>query len=159
MIAEQIKDVKKFMSKLLIENSFDEFLVSSVSITTYNTFEIDGHIKKEFFTDEEFSELPDSHLSFWSKLRPFCFSLIKGNKTPVKFRMIFALNKTQIERLITASQLSVNVDDVNELFLNIKYENNTLTYVTGTSLKIFTMDKSLETAFDTYISNFISTLF
>lgn len=159
MIAEQIKDVKKFMAKLLIDSTFDEFLVSNVSITTYNTFEIDGHIKKEFFTDEEFLELPDSHLSFWSKLRPFCYSLIKGNKTPVKFRMIFALNKTQIERLITANQLSVNADDVNELFLNIKYENSTLTYVTGTSLKIFTMDKSLETAFDTYISNFISTLF
>lgn len=158
MIAEQIKDIKNFMSKLLIDSSFDKFLVSNVSITTYNTFEIDGHIKKEFFSNEEFESLPDSHLSFWSKLRPFCFSLIKGNKTPVKFRMIFALNRTQIEQLITSNQISINADDVNELFLNIKYENNTLTYVTGTSLKIFTIDKSLETAFDTYISDFISTL-
>lgn len=159
MIAEQIKDVKKFMSKLLIDNSFDNFLVNEVSITTYNTFEIDGHIKKEFYTDEEFSSLPDSHLSCWSKIRPFCFSLIKGNKTPVKFRMIFALNRAEMENLITSNHISINMNDVNELFLNIKYENGTLTYVTGTSLKIFTMDKSLEKAFDTYISNFISTLF
>lgn len=159
MIAEQIKDVKNFMSKLLIDSTFDNFLVNEVSITTYNTFEIDGHIKKEFYTEEEFSSLPDPHLSFWSKLKPFCFSLIKGNKTPVKFKMIFALNRTQIENLITSNQISISIDDVNELFLNIKYENGTLTYVTGTSLKIFTMDKSLEKAFDTYISHFISTLF
>lgn len=158
MIAEQIKDVKKFMSKLLIDSTFDDFLVNEVSITTYNTFTIDGHIKKEFYTDEEFSSLPDSHLTFWAKLRPFCFSLIKGNKTPVKFKMIFALNRTQIENLITANQITINLEDVNELFLNIKYETGTLTYVTGTSLKIFTMDKSLENAYDTYVSNFISTL-
>lgn len=156
MIAEQIKEVKTFMSKLLIDNTFDKFLVADVSITTYNTFSIDGHINKDFFDEEEFLALADHHLSYWETIRPICFSLIKGHKTPVRFKMIFALDREQIRKLIQTNQISMSEGDVNELFLNIKYENNTLTFVTGCSLKIFTMDKSLEKAFDQYISEFIS---
>ena len=159
MIAEQITNVKNFMAKLLLDSAFDEFLVNEISITTYNTFEIDGHIQKDFFSEEELSTLPDSHLSKWATLRPFCYSIIKGNKTPIRFRMIFAMPRDRISALLTEHQLTFSIEDVNELFLNIKYENGALSCVTGTSLKIFTMDKSLEKAFDSYISNFISTLF
>ena len=37
MIAENINDVKNFMSTLLIKDSFDKFLVTDVTIVTYNT--------------------------------------------------------------------------------------------------------------------------
>lgn len=159
MIAEQIKDVKTFMTHLLINNTFDEFLVNEVTITTYNTFRIDGHINRDFYTEDEFNDLKDQHLSYWSKIRPICFSLIKGNKTPVYFKIIYALNREQISSIVQQNNISINENDINELFFNIKYENGLLSFTTGCSLKIFTMDKSLENAFDKYISNFISTLF
>lgn len=158
MISEQIKDVKKFMAELLIKNTFDKFLVADISITTYNTFHIDGHLQKDFFDEDEWDELPDQHLSYWETLRPFCFSLIKGSKTPIRFKMIFALDKKSIRELLQFNDTTVLEEDINELFLNIKYENNILTYVTGCSLKIFTMDKSLEKAFDKYISELTASI-
>lgn len=158
MIAEQIQDVKKFMAVLLMKENFDTFLVNEVSITTYNTFTIDGHLQKEFYTDEELEELKDTHLSEWSKIKPICYMLIKGHKTPLRFRMIFALNREQIRHLIEENRLSFSENDVHELFFNIKFENGILTLTTGCSMKIFTLDKSLENTFDKYISDFISTL-
>ncbi|MBQ3665163.1 MAG: hypothetical protein II919_03565 [Lachnospiraceae bacterium] len=158
MISEQIKDVKKFMSELLINNTFDKFLVADISITTYNTFHIDGHLQKDFFDEDEWNELPDQHLAYWETLRPVCFSLIKGNKTPVRFKMIFALDKKSIRELLQSIDTTISEEDINELFFNIKYENNILTYVTGCSLKIFTMDKSLEKAFDQHISELTASI-
>ncbi len=158
MITEQIKDVRKFMSKLLVDSYFDDFLVNDVTITTYNTFKIDGHINKDFYTEDELLALPDEHLSYWSKLRPFCYSVIKGKKTPLKFKLIFALDRSRIEKLLETTDTSITAADVNELFLNLKFENGILSYVTGCSLKIFTMDKSLEKAFDQDIADFISSI-
>lgn len=48
MKAYQIKDIKNFMGRLLGSDSFDSFLLAEASITTYNTFIIDGHIEKAF---------------------------------------------------------------------------------------------------------------
>ncbi len=159
MIAEEIKDLKKFMNSLLASDRFDSFLVNNISITTFNTFQIDGHICKDFYADDEFNNLPEQRLSSYGTLRPICYNLIKGHKTPVKMKIIFAMNETCIRNLIDSANTSLTVNDVNELFFNIKYENGVASCITGTSLKIFTMDKSLEQAFDMYISNFISTLF
>lgn len=158
MIAEQIKDVKKFMSKLLMEKYFDEFLVNEISISTYSTFTIDGHINNDFFSESELADLQDKHLSSWNKIKPICFNIIKGNKTPLKFRFIFAMNRTFIKYLIVQNNISINEEIVNELFLNIKFENGMLNYTTGVSLKEFTLDKTIEKYFDNYILNFISTL-
>lgn len=158
MIAENINDVKKFMSALLVGNSFDEFLVTDVIITTYNTFHIDGHIKKEFFDNDEYEMMNSPVLSKWNTLKPFCFDIIKGKKTPLNFKIIFSLSNETIRRIIDENNISMEVSNVANLFLNLKYDDGKLSYVTGTSLKIFTLDKSLENAFDKYISNFISTL-
>lgn len=159
MIAENINDVKKFMSHLLVGNSFDEFYVTDITITTYNTFHIDGHIRSEFYSSDEFEALNSPLLSKWSTLKPFCYDIIKGKKTPLNFKIIFSMPPSLIEKLITENNISMASDNVANLFVNIKYEGGSLSFTTGTSLKIFLLDKSLEQAFDRYISNFISTLF
>lgn len=158
MIAEQIHNLKTFMNKLLMTEAFDQFLVNDISITTFNTFHIDGNIKKDFYTDEEYDLLLRPSFSSWKTLRPICFDLIKGKHTPLKFKFIFCLDHEAIEKLIASTDTTVEINNVNQLFLNIKYENNILTYTTGTSLNIFTLDKSFEKAFDQYINSFISTL-
>ena len=72
MIALQIKNVKNFMSKFLATDTFDRFLLSEGSITTYNTFFIDGHQIKEFYTPEEWED---------STIRPYEYSQWKDIKT------------------------------------------------------------------------------
>ena len=49
MTSIKITNKKSFMSKLLASTLFDEFLVEEAEITTFNTFHIDGQIRKEFF--------------------------------------------------------------------------------------------------------------
>lgn len=135
-----IGDVKIFMSDLLVGNEFDDFLVTEVSITTYNTFNIDGHINKSFFTDEEYSSLMEKELSTWKDLKSTCFELIKGKRTPVKFKMVFM--KRPVEN-----------ESVDGLFLNIKYESGELTCITGTSIKTFSLDKTMENSWDSEVEN------
>lgn len=48
MLALKINDVKGFMNRLLIGETFDQFPMAEASVTTFNTFSIDGLINKEF---------------------------------------------------------------------------------------------------------------
>ena len=50
--------------------------------------------------------------------------------------------------------LGFTADQVAGLYLNIRYENGALSCVTGTSLKIFTLDKRLEYEWDEMIRRY-----
>lgn len=159
MIAEKITDVKKFMSEILIKDTFDKFLVNEVTITTFNTFHIDGYIKKDFYSKDEYESISSPVLSEWRALKPICYEIIKGKKTPLSFKIILSLSKMDIAKFTEEYNIDFPIENIDGLYINIKYENNELTYITGTSLKIFSLDKTLEKAFDKHILNFISTLF
>ena len=96
MISLTLTNVKNFMSHLLLKETFDNFSFIEGEIITFNTFRIDGYIQKDFFDSEE--EIPE--YSLWKNLREFCFSLIKGKKTPLGFHFVFSLNSKNISRLI-----------------------------------------------------------
>lgn len=156
MISLKILHIKNFMSKLLIKDVFDHLYVSEAIITTFNTFQINGQTNKEFYRDDESKELPMADYSTWSKLRPFCLELIKGNKTPSFLKTIFLLPNTETEQLLNNHSIGLTTSDINGLFINIKYSDGQLTCITGTSIKLFTLDKSLEQAFDSYVKQFLS---
>ena len=48
MIALKLPEVKECMSKLLLSDTFDSFLFIEGEIVTYNTFSINGFLKKDF---------------------------------------------------------------------------------------------------------------
>lgn len=152
MIALKLTSVKDFMTHLLLSETFDNFLFIEGEIVTFNTFTIDGYIQKAFFPEED--TLPE--YSSWKNLRDYCFTLIKGRKTPLSFKFIFSLSPKNTARLISQNNLDYTPDQVQGLYLNIRYDGTTLQCVTGTSLKTFTMDKSLEQAWDTMVQKFFS---
>lgn len=154
MQAFQILDVKDFMSKLLMQNYFDSFGVIEITIVTYNTFVIDGHLQMDFFSAEEQEEWKEQTLSKWEALRPVCFQLIKGRKTPKSFKIIFQLLGQELEKLIGDSGTGYKKEEIEGLFLNMKYENGSLFCTTGASMRLFTMDKSLEQYWDKTIQEF-----
>ncbi|SEP86151.1 hypothetical protein SAMN02910289_00709 [Lachnospiraceae bacterium RM5] len=158
MLLENIDNIKNFTTHLFSKNTFDYCMVNEVKISTYSTFTIDGHLNYDYFSDEEKNDINNEHLVSWSKLRPICFDLIKGKKLPISFSIIFAMKRSFLNKLINENNIDIDPEDINDLFMNIKYKDDKLTLTTGVSLKIFTLDKSLENAFDKYISNFISTL-
>ncbi|MDY3917722.1 MAG: DUF5721 family protein [Candidatus Limivivens sp.] len=154
MQAYQIPDVKGFMGKLLLTSTFDHFLLSEAVITTFNVFSIDGHFHNEYFSDLN-TEPTDQTLSRWEQVRPFCFSLIKGKYTPLNLKIIFQLSEKNVERLLLQSGISLNPSDVEGLYLNIRYDGATLSCITGTSLKLFTLDKTLEHTWDQMVGAFL----
>ena len=139
MIAIKINKVKDFMSKLLLSDMFDNFYITEGEITTFNTFKIDGYIKKDFFEKDAVL----NEYSKWESLRDFCYSIIKGKRTPLDFKFIFGLTEQTIENLIIKNDINVDPDTVQGLYMNIRYDGSELYCITGTSFKTFTMDKSL----------------
>lgn len=152
MIALQLTNVKDFMSHLLLTETFDNFLFIEGEIVTFNTFKIDGYTQKAFYPEEE--NIPEH--STWKALKDYCFTLIKGKKTPLSFKFIFSLSPQNITRLITQNSLDYQSDQIQGLYLNIRYDGTTLQCITGTSLKTFTLDKSLEQAWDTMVQKFLT---
>ncbi len=158
MVALQIQDIKNFMGKLLLSQIFDNFLLVEGSITTYNTFRIDGRLKKEFFTETEQEEhsLHAREFSLWKEVKPFCLELIKGKKTPLGFQFTFQLSAQNTAKLLTSSGIvSLQPENISGLLLNVRYENNSLTCITATNLNLFTLDKSLDHAWDDMVKRFL----
>lgn len=157
MISLQIQDIKAFMNKLLLQPAFDAFLLVEGSISTYNTFHIDGHLLADYYSREEQEalELSSRRFSRWQELRPFCLELIKGKRTPLSFRFTFQLSSENTEKLLAQAQSSFSLSDINGLILNLRYDSTGLSCTTAVSLNLFTMDKSLEHSWDQMVQKFL----
>lgn len=153
MILLSISEVKEFMSKLLLSDTFDSFLFIEGEIVTFNTFSINGHLQKDFFDKDM---IPERNYSLWKELREYCFSLIRGKRTPLRFKFVFGLSEPNIEKLLRQQGLSFTPQDVQGLYLNISYDGHSLRCVTGTSMNLFTLDKSLEEAWDKMVQKFFA---
>ena len=117
---------------------------------TFSTFRIDGFIQKEFF--DTGTDLPE--YSYWKNIREYCFSLIRGKRTPLSFRFVFSLSHKNIARLIEQNNLPLDPGEVQGLYLNIRFDGKSLSCVTGSSFKTFSMDKTLEHAWDEMVEKF-----
>lgn len=151
MILLSISEVKEFMSKLLLSDTFDSFLFIEGEIVTFNTFSINRYLQKDFFDKDM---IPERNYSLWKELREYCFSLIRGKRTPLRFKFVFGLSEPNIEKLLRQQGLSFTPQDVQGLYLNISYDGHSLRCVTGTSMNLFTLDKSLEEAWDKMVQKF-----
>lgn len=160
MKAFQIKDVKNFMSRLLGSDAFDSFLLAEASVTTYNTFVIDGHVVREFFTGDvnDAGTLPPYEFSEWKDMRSLCFDLIKGKRTPVNFKIILHLKPEQIEQILTKADAQISLYDIKAFVLNIKYDGSMLTCITATAFHTFLPDKTPDRLWDEYLTGFLSSL-
>ena len=50
-------DTKKCMNALLLQHIFDSFMLIEGEITTFNTYHIDGRLKKEFYHQQSATEI------------------------------------------------------------------------------------------------------
>lgn len=156
MIALQVQDIKSFMSKLLIGTDFDAFWLSEANITTSITYNLDGLLHLDFFDTQE-AELLQAEgreYALWKDIKPFCFSIMKGKKTPLHFKIVFMLSKKNTEKLLLGNHVPLTLDDIFGLFVNFQYDGTHLTCTTGTSVKTFTLDKTLDHVWDELVQKF-----
>ena len=157
MIALQIEHIRDFMNKLLLTPSFDTFRVSEATITTFTTFSIDGIFHPEFYDNDQIDgpdAFAESQIS-WESIRPFCLSVFKGKRLPLSFHFVLQLPKEQIPDFLEKNGLRVPSEDIFGLFLNIQYRNESLTVTTGSSMRVFTPDRTLDQAWDQTVRDFL----
>lgn len=158
MVALKITGVKQFMGKLLATDTFDLFLLEEASISTYNTFSIDGHQNRDFYSSEEWEDrqIRPYGFSLWKTIRPICFDLIKGTHTPSSFRFVLHLLPEHVATILEKGDTAVTADQVKAFVLNIKYDGTTLTLVTGTAFHTFLPDKTPDRLWDQAMKMFLT---
>lgn len=141
---------KSCMAHLLLKDTFDHFSFIEGQITTFNTFQIDGYLQKDFF-----DEAPEQTYSHWKDVREFCFNIIRGKRTPLSFKIVLALNENEYADFLSSHQITTyRPEEIQGLYLNFRYDGSTLQCVTGISMKTFTLDKSLEKEWDQHAESF-----
>ena len=158
MIACQVKEIKQFMNTLLNSEAFDTFRLEEARITTFNTYEIDGHVVPEFYDGLE--DRPETLPEFtsWHEIRPIFLQLIKGKRTPVSFQFTLHASKDYTNKLITQHEIPVSPDAVRCLLVNIRFEHGALKLITGTAFTTFIPDKTLEKLWDTTFKKSLASL-
>ncbi len=159
MISIQIADIKLFMNKLFLSEYFDAFLLSEANFVTFNTFHIDGILQHAYYSGEELKEsgMGEQSFSLWKQIRPFALSLIKGTHTPLEFKIIFRLSDSNVEKLLRQTGITAfSPADVDGLFLNLNFSRGDLYCISGTSLTLFSMDKTVEHAWDDAVKKYLN---
>ncbi len=155
MIALSFPDIRLTTAKLFVQDDFDSFLVSEISLTTLCTFQIDGRIAADYFNSDEFAALPDQDLVSWKLLRPFLYQLIRGNRLPGQFRIVFRLAGYNVEKFLKQTGLPYSPADIGGLFMNLRYADKRLSCYTGTSLNVFDLSKNLDREWDRMVQSFL----
>lgn len=156
MTALKISNVKEFMNILLLSETFDHFLLSEASITTFATMILDGQSYADFFSpeDEEYALIEKEAYVPFSFLRSFCLDFIKGKRTPVSFKFVFLLSKENQQKTLASLHSSFAPEDISGMYLNLKYQAGEIICTTGISYRNFSMDKSLDQAWDDMVMRF-----
>lgn len=155
MIALHLPDLRLTTSKLFVNEDFDSFLVSEVSLSTMCAFQIDGHIPEDYYSSEEKESLPDTRWISWKKLRPLVYQLIRGSRLPGQFKIVFRLTDYNVEKFLKQTGLPYRPEQVGGLFLNIRYSAQKLHAYTGTSLNVFSLTKDLDHEWDRMVKSFL----
>lgn len=158
MKAFYMKDQKHFMNQLLKSELFDHFLLAEATIHGAVSYQIDGHVNRDFYDADELAALTadgSEYLPF-SYLRPVFFELIRGRHTPLYLKFVFLLSSSNAKKTILSSDTGFVPDDISGIFLNLTFRDGQMVLTTGVSYRTFTTDHSFDIAWDTLAARFLT---
>ena len=130
------------MGQLLREDIFDIFEVRSVEIATSTRINIDGMLETP-------PEAADEHkkpgFTTWEALRPLAYEIIKASPKPKHVKIVFSYK---------ANETCDVHPNAAALFLNMVYENDSVSFTTGASQREFALDKSLDANWEEWVTGF-----
>lgn len=157
MVAFKILSMKVFMNHLLVADTFDNFLLSEATISAANTYQIDGHINKTFFSEDvHASEMPEYDFSLWKDMKGLCFDLIKGKRTPLFFKFVLHLKPQAVSKLLAAGGCALPSEQIKALVLTIKYDGTQAVLTTAIATTTFVMSKEPDMIWDKAIQQFLT---
>ena len=152
MIALQITNLKNFMSILLKQTSFDDFLLQEATLHMAISYVIDGHINRDFFADDISSETVIPDFVSYAEVRPTLFELIKGKRTPIGFQLVLQLSP---ERSTILFPDGLSSHAIKGLILNIRYDGTKVILTSGINYAAFSLDKTPELIWDEALKHFL----
>ena len=138
--------IKSVMNQLLKGTAFDSFLVRGVEISVFTKFEISGILDKNYYSESERNEINRNYI-LWNEIKSFALSLIKGGRTPNVLKIVFSIADDEVKTLH---------NNASAMFLNFLYEEGRLRFTTAVGLKNFSLDKSADIVWDTYVKEFFT---
>ena len=137
------------MQKFLMSEAFEDFLLAEARIDTFVSYNIDGRIRRDFYTKEE-QELQEMYeFATWESVRPLVVQMVKGRRTPLLMKLVLAYMPKKTEMLLKEEEQTADSRSfIKYLLCTIKYENGGITLTGGVSYQGFTMDKSPEKCWD-----------
>ena len=154
MVSYKILDVKKFTSDLLMDSLFEDLYLMSAEINTYNSFILDGRLRRNYYSEEELEKENIEEYSRWKSLRPICFNLIKEKRLPLSIKFVFKLPDE--ERLEFMKLYNIENSGISELYINIRYEDKNMNCITACSFNSFVLDKSIEKLWDSHVKEYLA---
>lgn len=144
----EIEEAGKFMSELLTGERYDSFYLFEARIKTGIDYHINGKINRDFFDSDDRELMAAEEYINWKNIKPEVYGLVKGDKLPLSLKLILMFNRENITRLVCMNNLPISENDIGALFFNVLYEKGKLTVTTGTSIKTFSLDKTLDHVWD-----------
>lgn len=158
MILLNIFDIKDTMAHLLLKESFDVCLLEEACVTTFATMEIQGRRNMEWYDLENEESKLLEHL-YWREVKPFIYTYIKGKRTPSFFAISLKLTENEVQSVFEEQELyRMMKAQQTDVLLHFRFEKGKLSVITGISSRIFTMDKSIEFAWDNAVREFFKKL-
>jgi hypothetical protein len=156
VISLKILEMNRFMGKLLKGENFDGFLLKEGFLRTNIEYRFQGQLFAEYFDTSEQEKLEEKYVS-WGELRPTVFELIKGKRTPLAFSFTLLMTKNETTGLLIRRQVNVG-EDSPSLFLQIRFDHGVGHVVTGTARNTFSLDKSLDEAWDSEVKQLLKAM-
>lgn len=148
MLNLRIANSGDFMKKLLTNTTFDTFLLVEAAVKTNISYHISGHLNRDFYDSDELEALSSMEYITWNLVRPHVYNVMKGTKLPLGFKIVLILSDANITRIIEKNNLPLSLSDIANLSLIFHFDGSNILATANTSLKTFTMDKTLERLWD-----------
>lgn len=154
MILFKIFDVKDTMAHLLLQESFDDYLLEEAKVTTTGTLQLSGRRNQEWFEEEK---MPDN--LYWKEVKSYIYFYIKGKRTPSAFTITLKTSQKEAKNLFEAEKLLQKMEEQKvDLLLHFRYEKGKLSLVTGVSYYEFSLDKQIEFMWDATAEQLLKSL-
>ncbi len=143
----KITDLKRLMTKLLSETTFDDFFLKDGKISTYIDFLYEGRINKDFFDTDD--EEKDQTYVKWARIRENAYNVIKGKRLPGFLQFNFLANDDL--------KLKIGTHESAEFSLNmgIVFKDKEAFVMTGVYKSEFSLDKTLDEDWDNFVCGFL----
>lgn len=153
MFSGTVEELKPFMTLLLRGELFDSWEVTEAKVETFFELSVNGRLKKDFFEEPESVQ---RDFAKWGEVKEIFFQAIKGKRLPGMLRIVLAADRTWTEQIMNECG-KANEEAGAYLYLNIRYSANGCQVVSGVSHVGFTMDKTLDMAWDAALLDFFKT--